>query len=53
MVISDLNCAASCSPNTIRDKSRRRRLVTMLRGFGIFISKRQVVRLLIAGKQSF
>jgi len=29
------------------------RLVTMLRGFGILISKRQVVRLLIAGKQSF
>ena len=29
------------------------RLVTLLRGFGIVISKRQVVRLLIAGKQSF
>jgi hypothetical protein len=29
------------------------RLVELLRGFGIFISKRQVVRLLIAGKQSF
>jgi len=29
------------------------RLVTLLRGFGILISKRQVVRLLIAGKQSF
>ena len=29
------------------------RLVTLLRGFGIFISKRQVVRLLIAGQQSF
>ena len=29
------------------------RLVTLLRGFGIAISKRQVVRLLIAGKQSF
>jgi len=29
------------------------RLVTLLRSFGILISKRQVVRLLIAGKQSF
>jgi hypothetical protein len=29
------------------------RLVTLLRGIGILISKRQVVRLLIAGKQSF
>jgi hypothetical protein len=29
------------------------RLVTLLRGFGILISKRQVVRLLIAGKQGF
>jgi len=29
------------------------RLVTLLRGFGVVISKRQVVRLLIAGKQSF
>ena len=29
------------------------RLVTLLRGFGIVISKRQVVRLLIAGKESF
>jgi hypothetical protein len=29
------------------------RLVTLLRGFGILISKRQIVRLLIAGKQSF
>ena len=29
------------------------RLVTLLKGFGILISKRQVVRLLIAGKQSF
>ena len=29
------------------------RLVTLLRGFGILISKRQVVRLLIAGKQRF
>jgi len=29
------------------------RLVTLLRGFGIVISKRQIVRLLIAGKQSF
>src|SRR5271166_4726591 len=29
------------------------RLVKLLRGFGIVISKRQVVRLLIAGKQSF
>jgi Transposase IS66 family len=29
------------------------RLVTLLRGWGIVISKRQVVRLLIAGKQSF
>lgn len=29
------------------------RLVALLRGFGILISKRQVVRLLIAGKQSF
>ncbi len=29
------------------------RLVTLLRGFGIVISKRQVARLLIAGKQSF
>ncbi len=28
------------------------RLVTMLRGFGIFISKRQVVRLLIAGSRA-
>lgn len=29
------------------------RLVTLLQGFGIVISKRQVVRLLIAGKQRF
>src|SRR5271168_3146403 len=29
------------------------RLVTLLKGIGILISKRQVVRLLIAGKQSF
>jgi len=29
------------------------RLVTLLRGFGVVISKRQVVRLLIAGKESF
>src|ERR1700684_3780344 len=29
------------------------RLVTLLRGFGLLISKRQVVRLLIAGKQNF
>src|SRR5271170_5423524 len=29
------------------------RLVELLRGFGVLISKRQVVRLLIAGKQSF
>ena len=29
------------------------RLVALLRGFGILISKRQIVRLLIAGKQSF
>jgi hypothetical protein len=29
------------------------RLVTLLRGFGVVISKRQVVRLLIAEKQSF
>ncbi len=29
------------------------RLVALLRGFGVVISKRQVVRLLIAGKQSF
>src|ERR1700692_2853360 len=29
------------------------RLVTLLRGFGILISKRQVVRLLIARKQNF
>jgi Transposase IS66 family len=29
------------------------RLVVLLRGFGILISKRQIVRLLIAGKQSF
>ena len=29
------------------------RLVTLLRGLGIVISKRQVVRILIAGKQSF
>ena len=29
------------------------RLVTLLQGFGILISKRQVVRLLIAGKQNF
>ena len=29
------------------------RLVTLLKGFGILISKRQVVRLLIGGKQSF
>src|SRR5208337_1369270 len=29
------------------------RLVTLLRGFGIVISKRQVVRLLIAGKEGF
>jgi len=29
------------------------RLVTLLRGFGIVISKRQIVRLLIAGKESF
>jgi len=29
------------------------RLVTLLRGFGILISKRQLVRLLIAGKESF
>lgn len=28
-------------------------MVTLLRGFGIVISKRQIVRLLIAGKQSF
>src|SRR5277367_3133373 len=30
-----------------------RRLVELLRGFGVLISKRQVVRLLIAGKQGF
>jgi len=29
------------------------RLVELLRGFGILISKRQIVRLLIAGKESF
>ena len=29
------------------------RLVMLLRGFGILISKRQIVRLLIAGKQNF
>ena len=29
------------------------RLVTLLRGFGILISKRQIVRLLIAGKRNF
>ena len=29
------------------------RLVALLRGFGILISKRQIVRLLIAGKESF
>ena len=29
------------------------RLVALLRGFGVVISKRQVVRLLIAGKESF
>jgi hypothetical protein len=29
------------------------RLATLLQGFGIHISKRQIVRLLIAGKQSF
>src|ERR1019366_3645214 len=29
------------------------RLAALLRGFGIFISNRQIVRLLIAGKQSF
>jgi len=52
MAISDPNYAASCLPNIIRDKSGRR-LVELLRGFGILISKRQVVRLLIAGKESF
>ncbi len=29
------------------------RIVALLRGFGVVISKRQIVRLLIAGKQSF
>src|SRR5271166_1013483 len=29
------------------------RLVTLLRGFGVVISKRQIVRLLIAGKEGF
>ena len=28
-------------------------MVTLLRGFGILISKREIVRLLIAGKQNF
>ena len=52
MVISGLSCAASCSPSIIRGVTAAR-LVTLLRGFGIVISKRQVVRLLIDGKQSF
>ena len=53
MVISALNCAASCSPSNHQGQVTAARLVTLLRGFGVVISKRQVVRLLIAGKQSF
>src|SRR3989442_8622800 len=53
MVTLDQNCAASCSPNIIKGQVTVPRLVALLRALGIFISKRQVVRLLIEGQNGF